>query len=200
MFIFVACGSNNGGVEVTSISLSTTSISIEIGESFDLSVVINPSNASDQTITWQSGNPNVANVINGTVYANSEGTTDIVAASANGQTAKCTVTVTSPSAYEKLNTDEKKAFNAFVANLSYFSDPSSVRFITIKYHSWDNYDYEFFATVSGKNGYGGTVQKCVGFNENEMASFRGGDLPTDACFNIKNLNDALTEYLQERGY
>ena len=57
-----------------------------------------PGNAYDKTVSWSSGNPNVAFVCStGTVYAAGVGTTTITATSRDGQkTATCNVTVTAP--------------------------------------------------------------------------------------------------------
>ena len=62
-----------------------------------LTATVNPSNATDKSLTWKSSNPNVATVdSNGKVHAVAYGTAVISATSVQDPTkvAKCTVTVT----------------------------------------------------------------------------------------------------------
>ena len=83
-------------VEVTSVSLNKTSLTLEIGESETLTATVSPSNATDKSITWSSTNSSVASVSGGKVTAKSEGTTTITAEAHNSKTATCMVTVTNP--------------------------------------------------------------------------------------------------------
>ena len=80
-------------VEATSISINKTSVTLYIGGSDTLVANINPSNATNKTVTWKSSNPNVASVNNGVITALSEGTATITAATANGKKVECKVTV-----------------------------------------------------------------------------------------------------------
>lgn len=80
-------------VEVTSISLDASEKTLTEGESFTLTATVDPENASDKTITWSSSNPEVASVEDGKVEAIAPGTAIITAATSNGLTATCTVTV-----------------------------------------------------------------------------------------------------------
>ncbi len=80
-------------VEVSSVSLSQSSVSIARGGSTNLTATVNPSNATDKTVTWSSSNSSVATVNNGTVSGVAVGTATITA-TASGRTATCEVTVT----------------------------------------------------------------------------------------------------------
>ena len=80
-------------VEVSSVSLSQSSVSIARGGSTNLTATVSPSNATDKTVTWSSSNSSVATVNNGTVSAVAVGTATITA-TASGRTATCEVTVT----------------------------------------------------------------------------------------------------------
>lgn len=82
-------------VEVTSVSLDKTVLSLSVGSSAVLTASVTPENATNKTITWSSGNSSVATVKDGKVTAVAPGTAVITAASYNGKTAKCTVTVLS---------------------------------------------------------------------------------------------------------
>ena len=80
-------------ISVTSISFDTTTLTLTVGGTYTLTVAITPSNATDKSVTWTTSNPSVAIVDNGVVTAVSQGTAVMIATSANGKTAMCTVTV-----------------------------------------------------------------------------------------------------------
>ena len=79
-------------VAVTSVSLNKSSQELVVGESVQLNATVNPSDATEKTITWSSSNPAVATVAGGKVTAIAEGST-IITASAGGKSANCAVTV-----------------------------------------------------------------------------------------------------------
>jgi uncharacterized protein YjdB len=65
-----------------------------IGDTLLLTATIVPSDATNKNVTWTSTATAVASVLNGTVIALTEGTTSIIATTANGgKTAICNVTV-----------------------------------------------------------------------------------------------------------
>ena len=75
--------------------LSEEELELEAGSSASLIATIIPANATNQEVTWTSGNTKVAKVDNGKVTAVSEGTTVIIATTADGgKTAVCAVKVT----------------------------------------------------------------------------------------------------------
>ena len=85
---------DNGIVELESISLKTTSLTMKPGESTTIYVTYNPSNVTDKVLYWKSSNENVARVSEGNVTAVGAGTATITATSRDGgKTATCTVTV-----------------------------------------------------------------------------------------------------------
>ena len=94
--LFVGCkkDENPTTVELKGITLSEEAITIEKGGSKPLSVIFNPSNASDKpTVTWLSSNPAVATVSDGIVTGVGAGQADISAKAGNFN-ASCKVTVT----------------------------------------------------------------------------------------------------------
>lgn len=79
---------------VSAVTLNETSTALVVGNTKQLTATVAPANADDSTVTWKSGNTNVATVDqNGKVTAVGVGTTTITA-TAGGKSATCTVTVT----------------------------------------------------------------------------------------------------------
>ena len=85
-------------VAVTSVGLNKTSLSLNIGGTEKLVAKINPTNATVQTVRWESSNNNVATVdADGTVHARNAGTAEITCTSVDNPAKykKCKVTVKS---------------------------------------------------------------------------------------------------------
>lgn len=80
--------------EVQSVSLNYASLTINLGNTRQLTATISPSSAAGAAITWASSNELVATVSNGTIYALNVGSATITA-EAGGRTAKCDVVVSS---------------------------------------------------------------------------------------------------------
>ena len=81
-------------IPVSAVTLNETSTALVVGNTKQLTATVAPANADDSTVTWKSGNTNVATVDQtGKVTAVGVGTTTITA-TAGGKSATCTVTVT----------------------------------------------------------------------------------------------------------
>ena len=78
--------------EVSSITLDKSSASLKVGETVTLSATVNPSDATDKTVTWTTSDATVATVSNGVVTAKKLGTATITA-KAGDKTATCSITV-----------------------------------------------------------------------------------------------------------
>ena len=89
-----------GPVAVTGVTLNKTALSIEAGQTEQLTASVLPANADDPSVTWSSSNTTVASVDgNGLVTANAAGSATITVTTKDGnKTATCTVTVTAPPA------------------------------------------------------------------------------------------------------
>lgn len=85
-------------VKVEGVNISSSSESLYVGDSVNLSAEVYPSNATDTEIEWYSEDKNIATVSEyGRVEAVATGQTRIIAMSSDGgYTASCTVTVQSP--------------------------------------------------------------------------------------------------------
>jgi len=81
-------------VKVTGVTLSSGSLSLEVGGSATLSAIVSPDNATNKKVTWSSSNPSVANVSDGVVTAVAEGSATITVTTEDGEfSASCSVTV-----------------------------------------------------------------------------------------------------------
>ena len=79
---------------MSDITLSTSSVTLVVGEQFSILATVSPSDADNTKIIWTSGNASVARVTNGVVYAEAPGETSVVAKSDDGgKSASCSVTV-----------------------------------------------------------------------------------------------------------
>lgn len=78
---------------VKSIKLNTTSLSLTENQTTTLTVTFNPTNATDQDLTWSSSDEDVVTVVDGKVTAIGVGKATITVTSANGKKATCKVTV-----------------------------------------------------------------------------------------------------------
>lgn len=87
-------------IPVAGITLSKSAITLKAGDTEALAAIIDPSDATDQTVTWRSSNNGVAAVSDGVVSAKDIGTA-VITATANdgGFQAACTVTVDAAAAH-----------------------------------------------------------------------------------------------------
>ena len=83
-------------VNVQSVSLNKSSITLTEGESITLTAVVSPSNATNKNVRWSSSDASVASVVNGKVTALKAGSSTIkVTTEDGGLTASCQVVVKS---------------------------------------------------------------------------------------------------------
>lgn len=79
-------------VSVTAVKMSEDKLTVETGKTAALSATVEPSNATDKSVTWSSSDTSVATVSGGTVTGVKAGTATITA-TAGGKSASCVVTV-----------------------------------------------------------------------------------------------------------
>lgn len=85
-------GGNYETPEITSITLSPSTLSLSVGQSASLTASVQPANATKRLI-WSSSNPTVATVDNGKVTALQSGTVTITASATDNPSIKATATV-----------------------------------------------------------------------------------------------------------
>ena len=94
---FLASCTVNVVVNVASITLSESEISIKKGESKTITATVHPDDATEKGLTWSTNNPNIATVENGVIRAINGGSAIITVASPNGDVkTTCFVKVTVP--------------------------------------------------------------------------------------------------------
>ena len=92
--VIIGCTEEPAPIAVASVTLDSTSMTLEEGESQKLTATVSPSNAENKTVLWTSSNSSVASVKDGLVSAIKSGKATITAKSDDGgKTATCEVTV-----------------------------------------------------------------------------------------------------------
>lgn len=102
-------------VNVTSISLNPSSVSLEVGDQRAINATILPTNATDNSLVWESSDPSVATVQNGVVEAVSVGYASITASSSDGEiSSSCAVTVACMHNYQDTVIPAGKNANGYI--------------------------------------------------------------------------------------
>ena len=98
-------------IPVTGVSLDATTASLTVGDTQQLTATIQPTDATNQNVTWSSSVPSVATVSNGLITALSAGATTITVTTEDGEfTATCAVTVKLPTGISNVS-DEINAYS-----------------------------------------------------------------------------------------
>ncbi|MES5132386.1 Ig-like domain-containing protein [Hoylesella timonensis] len=132
---FTATCTVNVNVNVSSLILSDTSITLKKGDSKKLSVAISPDDATNKSVTWSSGDTNIAIVDNmGKITAVNGGSTVITITSIYGKiAATCSVNVTVAVQSVSLDKSELTLIKGQTATLNATIVPSDA---TTKDVSW----------------------------------------------------------------
>lgn len=130
----------------TGVTLSFSSISLDVGKNKTISATVNPTAASDRTVAWSSSDKKIATVsADGTVKAVSAGTAIITATSADGAaSATCKVTVKQPATNVKLSATTLKVAVGGKGTLKATLEPANVTNTNVTWSSAD----KSIATVS----------------------------------------------------
>lgn len=103
--VFASCQKDPEKIEVSSIILEPTELTLEPGNTAGLKVTVTPENADYDGIAWTSDNTGVVTVDNGTVTAVANGEA-VITATVEGKSATCKVTVSTSVAEIKLSHTE----------------------------------------------------------------------------------------------
>ncbi len=95
-------------IDVISVSLDKTELTLGIGENYTLTATVLPNNATDKSVVWESMNEQIVKVVDGQLSANAIGQTTIIALAGNGKKAQCIVKV------------EKFVTNLFFSRAEYY--------------------------------------------------------------------------------
>ena len=99
LFSFNACSGDDDGVRATGVTLDKTSISIIVGSTERLTANIQPTDAANKNVSWQSSDESVATVSDGSVRGVRAGSARIAVSTEDGNfSASCAVMVTTPPA------------------------------------------------------------------------------------------------------
>lgn len=90
LFISVSCSKE---IDVMSVSLSESSMTLKVGETATLLAVVEPSLADYDGVKWSSSDPSVATVTDGMIQVHKAGTARIIASAGGVVSDICTVTV-----------------------------------------------------------------------------------------------------------
>ena len=138
---------NAATVSVTGVTLTPASLSLFTDDTATLTATVQPSDATNQNVTWSSDKPEVATVENGVVTAKAAGTATITVTTADGnKTATCAVTVTAatvPVTGVTLNKTSTSLYVGDTETLTATVEPSDA---TDKNVTWSS-DNEGVATV-----------------------------------------------------
>ena len=90
---------------VTGVTLDPASLEIEVGDSATLTATVQPTSATNKTVTWSSNNNAIATVNGGVVTGIAEGTATITVTTVDGSFSDtCTVTVTAAAVQPTVHT------------------------------------------------------------------------------------------------
>ena len=135
-----------------SVILSRTKVSLEVGKSITIEANVNPSNATNKNISWQSSNNSVANVSDGKIIGVGSGTATITAVAHNGKGKECQVTVSGASAVmpTSINLNSQSEDKNFNEN----------------YYTYDSNKYDISYNEEIETNYKKEDEKTLNENEN----------------------------------
>lgn len=168
----ITVGTGEGGTKVEDINISPTMKVMNINDTFPLSVVITPTDATDKEVRWVSTNPDAFTVdSDGKVKAKAVGFGSVVALSKSGcHLAFCNILVK--------GTSTNLALNAAASASSYYTFKNSSPVDT-------------YIASKGNDGDTGTYWKLSNYNDGEM--FYTLTFPQKILFNTIKIKEHGTE-------
>lgn len=180
-------------INVTSITLGITSVSMVPAETLQLNYVIQPSNATDQTVAWTSSSDAVATVnSSGLITAVAAGNATITVTTTDGsKTATCEVTVTPVGTIDEIMA---KGFltNSCIGSVDIACDPSGIPYIAFQTPDGSLSSSKAYVQVYNYSGSGTTWSKYSGQNVGVCpVSYTTANAPSLA---IKNNGTVFVSY------
>ena len=180
---------------VSSVTLSQSSLTFNTPNAYQtLTATVNPSTATDKTVTWSSSNENVV-IVNSSGKVSVVGVgTATVTATASGKTANCSITVSPKVPSKKTNPSASISYNGsrFMGAGDILPTTNDVT-VTYNRGSWNNYDGYYAGTVT-------SIEKIMSPNQwgqpavegtytiHGEVTFNAGPIPVDN-FNYGDYSD-----------
>ncbi len=134
-------------ISVTGITLSETSINLQIGDTYQLTATVLPADAANKNYTWRTDDATIATVENGLITAVNYGKTTITATTEDGgKTATCEVEVGVPVAGITLDQTEIIIAPGASKKLTATIEPDNA---TNKNFTWTSSDENIAAVANG---------------------------------------------------
>lgn len=132
VFTLLSCG--KPVIDVSSIEVDPTSLSLDLGETAMVRATVLPENATDPSVSWSSSDESVAEVQSGRVRAVGPGTARITA-TAGTRTASCQVTVSIPVSSVQLDVTSVTMSKGEELQLTATVEPANATFEELNWES-----------------------------------------------------------------
>ena len=160
---------------VTGVSLTPASLSLFTGDTASLTATVQPENATNKTVNWESSNPDVATVEDGTVTAKGAGEATITVKTVDGgYTATCAVTVEKPYTPPPYIPPSKPNWTSVARKLANAQPGDTV---TVKMNGETEVPGEVWETIAGRD-----VTVVLDMGGNVSWTVNGNDVPTATHF------------------
>ena len=179
------------------VTLSKTTLTLDVGDEETLTATVTPNNATDKTVTWTTSDAAIATVNDGTVKAVAAGSATITA-KAGEKSATCTVTVAQPLTYTVTSAEWDAAIEGILSPKNMTMALSSKMGATTEYQQMQAFKFDWahkaiFGVNSGETAY------LVYENDTEYQFTQGSDgkwykAPTSA---FESAEDAFETTAQE---
>lgn len=207
------CQTNEDWVAVNGISLGVTSITLSVGESYQMMATVSPDNATDKTVTWSSSDSGVATVDKDGLVTALKGGGATITAVAGKQSASCNIVVVSYVPVTSITIDRASAtmtvgehlqLTAMVTPLN--ATEKEVHWMTLN-SSVASVNDTGLVTATGEGTTtivaecGGMSAECLVFIEEEgvLENEIWYTTTDNSIITIKNGNDALVANTYENG-
>lgn len=190
-------------VPVSSITATKSSVTLGVGDSKKISLTINPSNATNKKILWESTDDSIVSVNeNGVVTGNKMGWVDVIAKSHNGKTATIRVRVEKlwfDSSEYRIGIGETKVVKLYGnvllgLNISYYST-----YLDLSIGEYNGDDQSFKVTLTGKK-VGKTSITAFDKNYNVDSVQSKADIEiVPTAESIKNAEGTIHDYIIQNG-